>query len=49
MPELKIMQEQIGHVYASTLGIYTQISAAAMNTMMDRALEQVFTVEGAVR
>ncbi|MEV0900000.1 tyrosine-type recombinase/integrase [Actinoplanes sp. NPDC049802] len=42
----KFVQDQVGHLYASTLGIYTHISPAAMNTMMDAALEQAFTVDG---
>ncbi|WP_327031728.1 hypothetical protein [Micromonospora ureilytica] len=36
------MQEQVGHAYASTLGIYTQVSEAAMNTMMRKALDRAF-------
>lgn len=42
----KFVQQQVGHLYASTTGIYTHISAAAMNTMMDTALQQAFTTDG---
>ena len=38
----KFLREQVGHRYASTLGGYTHVSEAFMNTMMRKALEQGF-------
>jgi integrase/recombinase XerC len=40
--DAKFLQEQVGHRYASTLGAYTHVSEAFMNTMMRKALEQGF-------
>jgi integrase/recombinase XerC len=38
----KFLQEQVGHRYASTLGVYTHLSEDFMNTMMRRALDRGF-------
>ena len=43
--QLKIMQEQVGHRFASTLGVYTHVSQDYMNTMMAGALEAAFVSE----
>jgi site-specific recombinase XerD len=36
----KFVQEQVGHLYASTTAIYTGVSGDAMNTMMRAALDR---------
>ncbi len=37
---LKIMQEQVGHEYASTTAIYTGVSDEYRNRLLQRALKQ---------
>ncbi|WP_041255814.1 tyrosine-type recombinase/integrase [Frankia sp. EAN1pec] len=45
----KFVQEQVGHRYASTLGIYTHVSEGFMNAMMRTALETAFAAGGEFR
>jgi hypothetical protein len=37
---LKIMQDQVGHAYASTTAIYTGVSDAYRNRLLVRSLQQ---------
>ena len=37
---LKIIQEQAGHVYASTTAIYTGVSEEYRNRLLERSLRQ---------
>jgi integrase/recombinase XerC len=41
----RFVQEQVGHRFASTLGVYTHVSQDYMNTMMAGALEAAFVSE----
>ncbi|OHT78145.1 integrase [Mycobacteroides chelonae] len=41
----KFIQEQVGHRFASTTGIYTAVSGDFMNAMMRKALDQMLTQE----
>lgn len=42
---LKIMQEQVGHSWASTTAIYTTVGAAAKNQMLRSALARAFSTD----
>ncbi len=46
---LKIMQEQVGHLYASTTAIYTAVSGDFMNTMMRAHLDRELAAEAGTR
>ena len=39
----KFVQEQVGHVFASTTALYTGISGDFMNTMMRKALDNTLS------
>lgn len=39
---LKIMQQQVGHSWASTTAVYTTVGADARNRMLTAALARVF-------
>lgn len=38
--ELKIIQRQVGHRFASTTALYTGVSSDFMNTMMRKVLDK---------
>jgi len=38
----KFVQDQVGHVFASTTAIYTAVSGDFMNTMMPKTLDKGF-------
>lgn len=44
-PELKIIQQQVGHSWASTTAVYTQVGADAKNQMLRAALNAAFGAE----
>ncbi|MDH6502432.1 integrase/recombinase XerC [Streptomyces sp. SAI-149] len=41
----KFIQEQVGHLYASTTAIYTGVSGDFMNTMMRKVLDRALTAD----
>ena len=41
----KLIQESVGHRWASTTAIYTAVSGDFMNTMMRKALDRVLDPE----
>ncbi len=45
MIELKIMQDQVGHAYASTTAIYTGVSDEYRNRLVQRAMRLSCTRE----
>jgi len=42
---LKIMQEQVGHSWASTTAVYTHVGADAKNRMLRAALDGVLRAQ----
>jgi hypothetical protein len=44
-PRLKIMQQQVGHSWASTTAIYTTVGADAKNQMLRSALARAFQTD----
>ncbi|MFC9816113.1 tyrosine-type recombinase/integrase [Streptomyces virginiae] len=42
----KFVQEQVGHRFASTTAIYTGVSGDFMDTMMRRALDRAYQIDG---
>ena len=43
---LKIIQEQVGHAYASTTAIYTSVSNDFKNKTLQAALKRVYAPNG---
>jgi integrase/recombinase XerC len=43
MIELKIIQQQVGHAYAATTALYTNVSDDFKNRTLAKALTRVFT------
>lgn len=45
MTELKIIQWQVGHRFASTTAIYTGVGGDFMDTMMRKALDRAYRID----
>ncbi len=43
MIKLKIIQEQVGHAYAATTALYTNVSDDFKNRTLAKALQRAFT------
>jgi hypothetical protein len=43
---LKIMQQQVGHSWASTTAVYTTVGADARNRMLKAALARAYQMDG---
>ena len=43
--ELKIIQEQVGHSWASTTAVYTTVGADARNRMLRSALSRAYEAD----
>lgn len=44
--QLKIMQQQVGHSWASTTAVYTTVGADARNRMLTAALARAYQKDG---
>ena len=44
--KLKIIQEQVGHSWASTTAVYTTVGADARNRMLRSALSRAYEADG---